>query len=1094
MFYHFKNLPITLNSRSLFISDAEISQEISLLSPYKLDNRISTDYLPASMYLGNLKLKYYITGSDYLKNFLYTNENQPLTGNFARLTFNQGYLSNYNISLTPNSPAEVSANINFYDKLSGNFTPSDPQNLTGTILNLYNATLTNLDTYTENALDNITQINLSYTADIKPFYKYFDTGLNIPTRADRINILERSLTSEITSDNVNPFISLSGENFGLNIALVNPYNNVTGESFGISGKISYKSLGVSANNIHSHLIKILQSHLSPIGSIGSVIIGGGLSNNITITTTADGNHPFFSSDGSLRYVDKITVGDTLIPNYNLIKLSVADRITITNTPLNILDGTLIVYTPKYNYIWPNTLNFNYPEIYCTGLSSSGSAGSIVNITGSNFYRIDNVTFGSGNAKFQIISPNYIQAILPTDATTDFIKVIASQRNKTGVTTGRFFCEPNITSFTPVTGVWKDTLTIAGVNFSGTTGVKFNGINAYSFSIDSNKLITVQTPDTGAGFAKGYITIDGSGGHDQSISKYNPQVPIYSFSPTSGVATTPVNLKLKVDSDYLYKLPTSGLNNLVAYYKMDGNSRDYIHSNHGSDVNISYSGFSKIGQSAFFNTNTSKITIPYNSDFSDIRNNFSIGAWVYSNSFSTAVFSIFRKGSLASYAYVPFFTAGNLNFRTVNGSSIIDDLTISNTLAGISDNNWCHLMFTYDRSSRQKQIYVNGTQKTGQYYFDILLSESNEESIQSHDTNSYFIDEIGIWSGALSSGDVASIYNKGIGQQPEFVSKNDFKVRFGNIDVRFNPSGYETNHPNSTGCLTGSVPFHGIDDYIYLYQPDGVSTYNPNSLKFDMIGEPQITSLTFPANGVINKYTYFTPTIQGKNFKYFFGVPYFFALSGGVNNNVQFYSNIVSNSGGVADTAYVPNIMITGSTGYYSIIVQNIAGSATLTGAITALSGINRARSNPGCTATAQNGYSISHESHPAAYAIDGSTGTYASIDCATTASGNHLRIIPNNNGVNNGLINVSLIGIYIQPDIGLKNNARYPTSSGGIALYQNNVPANTPTFYTPIINISGILYDFGQVYTGIRTIRIYSPQKTYQGNDHFMALSEVSIY
>lgn len=861
MFYSAKNTKLTLNGRNILVNTANLSQEVQLDSPIKSNDVSSEKYLPSSPFVGKLQFSYYLTGQDPIKEYLYTNENQRLSGNFAGITFNQGYISNYNFNCLPNSPAIINCDISFFDKLSGSFSPVSLTHKNYDVLNLFNCSIDNLSSYTTNVLTNISQANFSYNCELVPSYKSYGTGF-VPYQADRVSIGERSITAEIVSDNTNMNLPLSGDKFGLNITLGAGANT---ESFGVSGMINSKQLSFSMDDVHSHSIKISQKHLNIIGEINSVQLG-----NPFIIHSATGEYLFTNRDNSINYVNKIFVDDVLCPNYSVNRGINSDSIQVTH-PTNLVNGILRVETPTKTFIYPTPLTFTFPDLIISGLSpNSGRYGTPINISGANFYQISNVNFNGIESRFQNVSPTLIQAVVPYGGLVGKIQVISTKRNLSGFSSGFFYCEPDIDSISPITGMWKKSISILGVNFSGTTSVKFNGFNASGFTVNSNTSITANSPETGAGYARGYITVLTSGGLAKSISIYKPHVPIYSFDPTSGAYFDRINIRTKIDTGYLYP------------------------------------------------------------------------------------------------------------------------------------------------------------------------------------------------------------------------SGNGVKVRFGNIDTVFYPSGYESNSINKTGCLTGQVPIYAIDDYIYLYEPDGVSTYSPNTGKFNVIGEPTINSFS---PSVVNQYKNFTPVILGENFKFFFGKPYFFALSGGVNNNVQFYSNIQSNSGTLADTAYIENIVMTGSTGLYSAIIQNYAGSYRFTGALLVKSGINRAFE---CVATASSTIIASNMTSHASpqLIIDGSTGSYAGIACTTTLSDNSFTITPKNNNI----INISYLR-FIKQNLQSKtfdSNTYSPNNSGVIKLYQRNNA-------TPVYDSSQILlndttdYLSSLQYTGIRTIKIFTP-KVLNNNTEYMGISELNIY
>jgi len=876
VFYHFKNCRISLNNRNFLVSDLQLSQEVKLVNPYKSDDRISTNYLPDGPHIGRLSIKYNLTGQDYLKNFCLADENSRISGNVMGFLFNIGYLTSYNLIATPNSPVEIGAEISFFDKLAGSFVSSTPANYAGEMLNLYNCSIDNLSSFTINTISNVSQANFNYNSNIQPSYKYSDTG-SPPSQPDRVNILERTISTEIISDSIIMDVPLSGENFGLTLNFRNSQNSVL-ESIGCSGKINYKSFNISSPGIHSHSIKINQSHLNAVGGISGSITGMGLFNIFS----TNNSHPFTSNENSVNLVDKIMVGDSMVTGFTITRQPTYDQITCP-TPLDVLDDTLVIYATNNTYIQSNPMHFDYPSIIVTGLSMySGYPGTIINITGSNFYRISEVNYGGVKSTFTIVSPTLIQSVVPYAGITQKVNVISSRRNITGTSTGVFFCQPSISTITPVTGVWKDTITIGGLNLSGTTGVKFGNANAYSYTLLSNSIITAQTPETGAGFPSGYVSVLGSGGYAQSYSRYNPTVPIYSFDPISGAFYDKINIRTKVDTGYLF--PTG-------------------------------------------------------------------------------------------YGY---------------------------------------------------------------------------------------------------------------------------KVKFGNVDTIFYPSGYETNSNNKTGCLTGQIPFKATDDYIYIYQPDGINVYTPNSLQFNVISEPEIYSFS---PSIINQYKIFTPVINGKNFKFFTQQPYYFALSGGQGGNVQFYTHIVSNSGGAADTLYVPSVSITGTTGLYTAIVQNMAGTAKFTGALQVLSGINQARFGGGTVASFDSSSwynALADRRHAAGMASDGSFDTFAAINSDSTVSAYYLQLLANN------IMDISQIYLYTSTGVSLINHTynayALSTGTGILSLYEKN--ASTPIFSsgfngTNIINIPTLrsLNNPGEfsAYTGIQKIRIFSP-KVPSPSSHYLAMKEVEIY
>jgi len=100
----------------------------------------------------------------------------------------------------------------------------------------------------------------------------------------------------------------------------------------------------------------------------------------------------------------------------------------------------------------------------------------------------------------------LTATVPNGATTGFVTVTTSggalKSNKI------FRVTPQITSFTPTSGLVGASVTITGVSLKQTTKVTFGGVKAASFTVDSDTRVTATVPrDT----VTGSIAITTAGG-------------------------------------------------------------------------------------------------------------------------------------------------------------------------------------------------------------------------------------------------------------------------------------------------------------------------------------------------------------------------------------------------------------------------------------------------------------------------------------------------------------------------------------------------------------------------------------------------------
>ena len=183
----------------------------------------------------------------------------------------------------------------------------------------------------------------------------------------------------------------------------------------------------------------------------------------------------------------------------------------------------------------NNLIFSQLPTIQSFTPTSGSAGSIIKISGTHFNGSTDVTFGrTPVSSFTISNDSTISAVVGIGS-TGYIVVVNPAGSAIDSTPYFTFIQlkPNIVSFSPQTGTYNTSVTINGTHFSGTTSVSFGGTPLwFSVSNDSTIIAVVGTGSTGN------IKVTNSAGSDSSnsIFTYNQTVvkpTIQSFTPKSG---------------------------------------------------------------------------------------------------------------------------------------------------------------------------------------------------------------------------------------------------------------------------------------------------------------------------------------------------------------------------------------------------------------------------------------------------------------------------------------------------------------------------------------------------------------------------------
>lgn len=202
-------------------------------------------------------------------------------------------------------------------------------------------------------------------------------------------------------------------------------------------------------------------------------------------------------------------------------------------------------------------------------------------------------------------------------------------------------------------------------------------------------------------------------------------------------------------------------NLVAYWKLDGNSNDAVGSNNGTDTGITYSsGNGKIVQGAGFASGSSSKIIFANAVSGS--GDYSWQFWLKHTSTETSMM-------LFSQAF-----AGSYFFAQINGGSgpakfqFADSGDVSFSTSGtpdLHDGGWHHVVIT--KSNLTWVVYVDGAVDTN---FTATINTSYSANALNFGTygggtgNFYTgaLDEFGIWSRALTSTEVSQLYNGGAG--------------------------------------------------------------------------------------------------------------------------------------------------------------------------------------------------------------------------------------------------------------------------------------------------------------------------------------------
>ncbi|WCN37309.1 IPT/TIG domain-containing protein [Aneurinibacillus uraniidurans] len=253
------------------------------------------------------------------------------------------------------------------------------------------------------------------------------------------------------------------------------------------------------------------------------IVGG---NTVTITGTR------LAGATAVKFGEASAVSFTVVSDTQItavVPRGSAGAVTVSVTTPN---GTASL-TGGYTYAATSSITSISPS------SGSVVGGNTVTITGTGLTGATAVKFGEASAvSFTVVSDTQITAVVP--AGSGAVTVSVATPNGTASLTGgyTYAAASSITSISPSSGstAGGNTVTITGTGLTGATAVKFGGVDAVSFTVDSDTQITTTVP---AATTADTVTVSVTtpNGTANSVGGYtyvaasNPSIT--SISPSSG---------------------------------------------------------------------------------------------------------------------------------------------------------------------------------------------------------------------------------------------------------------------------------------------------------------------------------------------------------------------------------------------------------------------------------------------------------------------------------------------------------------------------------------------------------------------------------
>ena len=334
----------------------------------------------------------------------------------------------------------------------------------------------------------------------------------------------------------------------------------------------------------------------------------------------------------------------------------------------------------------------------------------------------------------------------------------------------------------------------------------------------------------------------------------PSPTVTPFStPTSAPTPTPTPILTPTPTPIPTATPTP-IPGLVGWWKFDGNANDSFNGNNGtlggSPLPSLVAG--QIGQAYSFN-DSNYIQIPYNLG---LTNAWTVMMWIQINANdSGVVFGFPLSDGAGSISMDMNVGGGNIQYRSRTTSAVISSLTTSGKW---SDGAFHQFAATYNGTSQI--IYVDGIQEDLDNQSGNLSTAATKFFLGSF-SDSYTgggnsingkIDDVRIYNRALSSAEIASLYN---GVTVYAITTTVFVDSNGNAIQDGGELGY-------SGGATVSISAPGT--------PSSATTNSSGQYVWNAVSGSYTVSLSVPSGYSATTATSFTPSV-GPNAAVNFGI-------------------------------------------------------------------------------------------------------------------------------------------------------------------------------------------------------------------------------
>ena len=208
-----------------------------------------------------------------------------------------------------------------------------------------------------------------------------------------------------------------------------------------------------------------------------------------------------------------TAGRTLAPSTATREMNVAD-FNLDGSLDIVANGDSLTNTRPGLFTY---LNRPAPPAIAGFTPTTGGAGTVVTLTGTNLAGITSVTVGGILVPFTVVSNTQLTFTIGVTTLPGPIVLTSPNGNVTSASPFAVIVPLSvITSFTPGSGAVQRLVVVTGTDFRNASAVRFNGVLAPGFAVNSNLQLSVLVP---GGATTGPLSITTPGGTGTSATPF-----------------------------------------------------------------------------------------------------------------------------------------------------------------------------------------------------------------------------------------------------------------------------------------------------------------------------------------------------------------------------------------------------------------------------------------------------------------------------------------------------------------------------------------------------------------------------------------------